>query len=233
MIYLAKIVRIETNLDLQTTIILEINTMQAAMLKKVCTLISTFGILLTITSLALGAGDPVAGKEKATACAACHGTDGNSINPEFPKIAGQVPGYIATQLAAYQSGARQSAVMMGLILNLSEQDMQDIDAYYLQNEASKASISESDLAGARRGQEIYRRGLSQYSVPACMACHGPAGDGIPSRYPKVSGQFKEYLVKSLLQFKTGERKSEEMETISFRLTLQQIEDLAVYMQGLD
>ena len=207
--------------------------MQAAMLKKVCTLISTFGILLTITSLALGAGDPVAGKEKATACAACHGADGNSINPEFPKIAGQVPGYIATQLVAYQSGARQSAVMMGMILHLSEQDMQDIDAYYLQHETSKASIAESDLVAARRGQEIYRRGLSQYSVPACMACHGPAGDGIPSRYPKVSGQFKEYLVQSLLQFKTGERKSEEMETISFRLTLRQIEDLAVYMQGLD
>ena len=199
---------------------------------KVITLISVFGLSLALSSSVFAAGDPEKGKAKTAVCAACHGTDGNSINPEFPKIAGQIPGYVADQLAAYQSGKRKSNVMMGMLQNLSEQDMQDIDAYYAQFEQTKASIGESDLTAAKRGKEIYRAGISQFSVPACMACHGPAGKGIPSRYPKVSGQYKNYLVQSLLEFKAGDRVSEEMNTIAFRLSVEQIEDLAIYMQGL-
>ena len=123
--------------------------------------------------------------------------------------------------------------MVGMIGNLSEQDMQDIDAYYSQFHFSEASISEEDLKSAMRGREIYRIGQSQFSVPSCMACHGPSGDGIPARYPKISGQYKQYLIKTLTQFKSGERKNEEMNSIAFRLSAQQIEDLATYVQGLD
>ena len=192
------------------------------------------GLCITIFGkTAFGAGDAEAGKSKAAVCTACHGPDGNSTVPDFPKIAGQIPGYVAEQLAAYKTGERANAIMAGLVLTMSEQDMLDIDAYYAQFEGSKASIDESELVAANRGQEIYRHGLSQYSVPACMACHGPGGNGIPSRYPKVSGQFKEYLVTALSEFKSGVRVNEEMNTIAFRLSAQQIEDLALYMQALD
>lgn len=195
---------------------------------------SILGLCLTFFSgPAFSVGDAAAGESKAALCAACHGPDGNSVAAEFPKIAGQIPGYVAAQLAAYKSGARDNAVMKGLVLSLTEQDMLDLDAFYAQFETRKASISEDEVIAANRGREIYRRGLSQYSVPACMACHGPDGEGIPSRYPKVSGQFKEYLATSLTEFKSGIRVNEEMNTIAFRLSAQQIEDLAVYMQGLD
>ena len=200
--------------------------------------IMTFGLILGLCitffgKTAFGAGNAEAGKSKAAVCTACHGPDGNSTVPDFPKIAGQIPGYVAEQLAAYKTGERANAIMAGLVLSMTEQDMLDIDAYYAQFDISKASIDESELVAANRGQEIYRHGLSQFSVPACMACHGPAGHGIPSRYPKVSGQFKEYLVTALTEFKSGVRVNEEMNTIAFRLSAQQIEDLALYMQALD
>ena len=200
---------------------------------KVATLLSILGMASIWTVSASGAGDAEAGKLKTATCMACHGQDGNSLNPEFPKIAGQIPGYVASQLALYQSGQRPDPVMVGMIGNLSEQDMQDIDAYYSQFHFSEASISEEDLKSAMRGREIYRIGQSQFSVPSCMACHGPSGDGIPARYPKISGQYKQYLIKTLTQFKSGERKNEEMNSIAFRLSAQQIEDLATYVQGLD
>ena len=208
--------------------------MDISAIRKIMTFSLILGLCITIFGkTAFGAGDAEAGKSKAAVCTACHGPDGNSTVPDFPKIAGQIPGYVAEQLAAYKTGERANAIMAGLVLTMSEQDMLDIDAYYAQFEGSKASIDESELVAANRGQEIYRHGLSQYSVPACMACHGPGGNGIPSRYPKVSGQFKEYLVTALSEFKSGVRVNEEMNTIAFRLSAQQIEDLALYMQALD
>ena len=208
--------------------------MDISTIRKIMTFSLILGLCITIFGkTAFGAGNAEAGKSKAAVCTACHGPDGNSTVPNFPKIAGQIPGYVAEQLAAYKSGKRANAIMAGLVLTMSEQDMLDIDAYYAQFEGSKASIDESELVAANRGQEIYRHGLSQFSVPACMACHGPAGNGIPSRYPKVSGQFKEYLVTALSEFKSGDRVNEEMNTIAFRLSAQQIEDLALYMQALD
>ena len=201
---------------------------------RVLTLGVMAGLCMTFASgTALSAGDVVAGESKVALCTACHGPDGNSAAADFPVIAGQIPGYIAAQLAAYKSGERPNAVMQGLVATLTEQDMQDIDAYYAQFEARKNSIAEDEVTAAKRGEEIYRRGLNQFAVPACMACHGPAGDGIPARYPKVSGQFKQYLATTLTEFKSGHRVNEEMNTIAFRLSAQQIEDLAIYMQGLD
>ncbi len=208
--------------------------MRVSEVRRMFALSAMMGLCLMLASSpAVSAGDAAAGESKAALCAACHGPDGNSVSSEFPTIAGQIPGYVAAQLAAYKSGARDNAVMQGLVLALSEQDMLDIDAFYAQYETRKASIAEDEVIAANRGREIYRRGLNQYSVPACMACHGPDGEGIPSRYPKVSGQFKEYLTTTLTEFKSGKRVNEEMNTIAFRLSVQQIEDLAIYMQGLD
>jgi len=201
-----------------------------AILTLNCAFVFSFALF---SAPAFSAGDAAAGESKAALCVACHGTDGNSLSAEFPKIAGQIPGYVADQLAAYQSGKRDNAIMLGLVASLSEQDMLDLDAYFTQFDMSKGSIMEDEVAAAKRGESVYRRGTVQFSVPACMACHGPSGDGIPARYPKVSGQFKQYLATALTEFKSGKRVNEEMNTIAFRLTAQQIEDLATYMQGLD
>lgn len=208
--------------------------MQYSKLYAIFTCFCAIGLSLTFHSApAFSAGDPVAGETKAALCTACHGPDGNSVSSEFPKLAGQIPGYIASQLAAYKSGERPNDMMKGLVLTLTEQDMLDIDAFYAEKQIARASVSESEITAATRGQTLYRRGASQFSIPACMACHGPAGKGIPKRYPRVSGQFKEYLSAALTEFKNGKRINEEMNTIAFRLSAQQIEDLAIYMQGLE
>jgi len=185
-------------------------------------------------SFALSQGDPDAGKAKSATCVACHGEDGNStLNPAYPKIGGQIEGYIASSIAAYQSGKRQDPVMQGMIGSLSEQDIADLAAYYSQFELTPASIDEADLSAANSGREIYRIGAAEYSVPACMACHGPAGKGIPARYPAVAGQQYEYLVKTLMDYKSGARVSEEMNPIAFRLTEEQMRNLAKYMHALN
>lgn len=190
-------------------------------------------LALAPVSLALAAGDPVAGKEKSATCAACHGFDGNGAGDQFPKIAGQVPGYFAETMREYQSGARVNEMMAGMVHALTEQDIEDLAAYYAQLPPTSGVVPEEQLASAERGRELYRIGSSQYSVPACMACHGPAGKGLPARYPRVSGQFVPVLVQALNDYKSGARHSDEMNPIAFRLSSEQIQDLATYMHALN
>ena len=148
-------------------------------------------ILMTGVSAQGIAGDPAAGEAKAQACVACHGADGHSANSGFPSLAEQVPGYIAGQLAAFKSGKRANAIMMGLAQPLSAEDMADLDAWYASQTIAPRSISEDQLALAREGESLYRGGSAELAVPACMACHGPAGHGMPSNYPRVAGQWPE------------------------------------------
>jgi cytochrome c553 len=189
-------------------------------------------ILMTGVSAQGIAGDPAAGEAKAQACVACHGADGNSVNSGFPSLAGQVPGYIAGQLAAFKSGKRANAIMMGLAQPLSAEDMADLDAWYASQTIAPRSISEDQLALASEGESLYRGGSAELAVPACMACHGPAGHGIPSNYPRVAGQWPEYLEGQLLAFKSGERAGKIMGPIAHRLSAQQIHALSVYMSAL-
>lgn len=189
-------------------------------------------ILMTGVSAQGIAGDPAAGEAKAQACMACHGADGNSANSGFPSLAGQVPGYIAGQLAAFKSGKRANAIMMGLAQPLSAEDMADLDAWYASQTIAPRSISEDQLALAREGASLYRGGSAELAVPACMACHGPAGHGMPSNYPRVAGQWPEYLEGQLLAFKSGERAGKIMGPIAHRLSAQQIHALSVYMSAL-
>ena len=189
-------------------------------------------ILMTGVSAQGIAGDPAAGEAKAQACVACHGADGNSANSGFPSLAGQVPGYIAGQLAAFQSGKRANAIMMGLAQPLSAEDMADLDAWYASQTIAPRSISEDQLALASEGESLYRGGSAELAVPACMACHGPAGRGMPSNYPRVAGQWPEYLEGQLLAFKSGERAGKIMGPIAHRLSAQQIYALSVYMSAL-
>ena len=189
-------------------------------------------ILMTGVSASVVAGDPAAGQVKAQACVACHGADGNSTNSGFPSLAGQVPGYIAGQLAAFKSGKRANAIMMGLAQPLSAEDMDDIDAWYAAQTIAPRSISEDQLGLASEGESLYRAGSAELAIPACMACHGPAGHGIPSQYPRVAGQWPEYLESQLLSFKSGERAGKIMGPISHRLSVHQIHALSVYMSAL-
>jgi cytochrome c553 len=188
----------------------------------------TFAVLASAT--AFGAGDIEAGKAKSQACVACHGADGNSISPQFPKIAGQVPGYIATQLAAFKSGERVNGIMAGMVAGLSEQDMADLDAYYASLETKPGEAKDETLA--KQGERLYRGGNKDMNIPACMSCHGPSGHGIPPKFPRVSGQYAEYTTAQLLAFKSGARKNDIMNPIAFRMSEQQIKAVAEYMLGV-
>ncbi len=179
-------------------------------------------------------GDIVAGKAKAASCGACHGAEGISAIPVNPNLAGQVPGFIEGQLAAFKSGERKNAVMMGMASPLSAQDMKDIDAYYSSLPSAKSNVGDADKELALEGQKIYRGGYAERKVAACTGCHGPNGAGLAKRYPAVAGQHKQYLEAQLLAFKKGERKgyNDIMSDIAFGLSESQIKALAAYMSGL-
>ena len=181
-------------------------------------------------------GDAVAGKSKSAICAACHGGAGISSIPINPILAGQIPGYIANQLGMFKSGKRNNAIMAGQVVNLSEQDMADLDAYYSSLIANTSvSLSAEDKALAEAGEAIFRGGFAELDIAACMSCHGPAGHGIPKNFPRVSAQHKDYLEQQLLAFKKGDRKddNEMMSSIAFGLSELQIKQLAAYMAGLN
>jgi len=169
-------------------------------------------------------------------CAACHGAEGISLIPANPNLAGQVPGYIAAQLAAYKSGERNNAIMAGQVAALSEQDMADLDAFFSSMTPNvEVKLTDEDVKLAEAGASLYRGGFAERGIAACMSCHGPSGHGIPKNYPRVSAQHKEYLEQQLLLYKKGERKgyNEIMYNIAFGLSEQQIKELAAYMAGLN
>jgi cytochrome c553 len=161
--------------------------------------------------------------------------DGISLIPNYPNLAGQVPGYIADQLALFKSGERSSPEMIGQVVLLEEQDMADLDAYYASLKPKASSIAAEDEALALEGERIYRGGFADRDIAACMSCHGPSGHGIPRRYPRVSAQQREYLKQQLLTFKKADRTGymDIMSDVAFSLSEDQIEALAVYMSGLN
>jgi len=189
-------------------------------------------VLLIATNTTINAQDADAGTEKSVTCIACHGDDGNSPLDQFPKIAGQVPGYIKNQLVKFKSGERDNPVMAGMVAGLSEQDMADLDAYYASQSATTGSVSEDQVEFARAGEMIFRSGVKEYSVPACMACHGPSGAGIPPNFPRLAGQHAAYIEQQLLAFKSGQRVDSIMNPIAFPLSEEQIKQLALYISAL-
>lgn len=179
----------------------------------------------------LAAGNAAAGKTKSAACAGCHGPDGNSANPLWPKLAGQDAQYLAKQLQDFKTGKRKDAMMAPLATGLSTQDMADIGSYFA---AQKAVSGTAKADAVKLGERLYRGGNAKSAVSACMSCHGPSGHGIPSRFPRVSGQHAAYTEKQMLAFKTGQRSndSEIMTTIAFRMSEAEIKAVAQYMSGL-
>ncbi|MFQ5994632.1 MAG: c-type cytochrome [Acidiferrobacterales bacterium] len=200
------------------------------MRQMLLTVMAGAGIALSL-GVGEAAGDAAAGKARSTLCVACHGPDGNSANPEWPKLAGQHAEYIVKQLKDYKSGARKNAVMAGIVAQLSEKDMENLGAFFSSQGIKAPGASDAELA--RRGEKLYRGGNEKNRVAACMACHGPAGEGIPPLYPRVSGQHAVYSEQQLLAFKTGKRKNEIMMDIAFRMSEDQIKAVAEYMSGLE
>lgn len=176
--------------------------------------------------------DAEAGRDASATCVACHGADGNSPTDQFPHLAGQVPGYIAAQLAKFKSGERENAVMAGLVAALSEQDMANLDAYYSGLEGKKGAITPDQEAAALAGGKIYRGGYKPYHIAACMGCHGPSGYGIPPAFPRIAGQPAAYIEAQLLAYKSGARIDPIMNSVSFALSARQIRELALYISAL-
>ena len=195
----------------------------------------TIAVLASLAMLgtAHAAGDAAAGKAKSAACAACHGPDGNSAAPTFPKLAGQHPDYTAKQLAEFKSGERKDATMNGMAAPLSEQDMADLAAYYATQKASVGKAAEDKV---ELGQTIYRAGNTATGVSACAACHGPTGSGnAMAKFPGLSGQHADYTAMQLKNFRAGARANDAgsmMRSIAKKMSDAEIEAVAQYIQGL-
>lgn len=201
------------------------------MKKAVWTIIGLVAATLAAGN-AVAAGSIAKGKQKAMVCAACHGVNGQSGNPVWPNLAGQSAGYVAKQLKDFKSGIRKDPMMSGQAMGLSDNDIKNLAAYFSSLPAKKAAASNKSLA--EKGQRLYRGGNAKTQVAACMACHGPAGKGIPPRYPAISGQNAAYNAKQLRAFKDGARTNDGkvMTSIAFSMSLQEIEAVSEFMQGL-
>jgi cytochrome c553 len=153
------------------------------------------------SSLVFAGGDAAAGQAKTAMCAGCHGADGNSALPNFPKLAGQGEKYLTKQLQDIKSGARPVLEMTGMLNAFSDQDLADIAAYFASKNIQMAGAKEENLD---RGERVYRGGNLETGVPACTGCHSPAGNGNdPAGFPALGGQFAQYTAKQLRAFRTG------------------------------
>lgn len=191
-------------------------------------------LALGLAAPAMAAGDAAAGQAKAITCAACHGVDGNSLNPEWPSLAGQHESYTIKQLQAFKSGARQNVLMSGQAMALSDQDMADLAAYFA---GQKPARKTADPALVKAGEQIYRGGNKETGAPACLACHGPDGLGnITAAWPQVSGQHATYTAAQLAAYRSGQRSTDGdtqiMRNVAARLTDDEIKAVASYIQGL-
>jgi cytochrome c553 len=208
----------------------------------VALLLAVLGIALAApgvaqeSTTAAAEGSVDAGRAKSATCAACHGADGNSVSPEWPSLAGQHPNYIVRQLQAFKNGERQNVTMMPFAQMLTEQDMLDVAAYFA---VQKPTPKGADPALVSLGQQIYRGGVPERGIAACIACHGPGGHGNPfAAFPRIGGQHSAYVVKTLQEYASGARRSDVdtnqmMRNVAAMLLEDEIRALASYVQGLN
>lgn len=209
------------------------------------------GALATLT-LTVAVGTAFAAEQKAPAkpdaakgsnianqvCGGCHGADGNSVAPANPKLAGQHPEYIVKQLNNFkvQPGAqraeRENAIMAGFAGALSAEDMANVAAYYAAQKPKVGAAKNKETL--ELGQKIWRGGIAEKNIPACAGCHSPNGAGIPSQYPRLSGQHADYTEAQLVAFRGGVRKNNaQMMSISARLSDREIKAVSDYIAGLN
>ena len=171
-------------------------------------------------------------------CVACHGADGNSQNAMYPKLAGQIPEYLYKQMKNFKTGPdgkpeRVNAIMNGMVAALSDEDMVSLAHYFA--EQKQTPDAAKDLKTVEEGQKIWRAGIAAKGVPACAGCHGPAGAGLPAEFPRLSGQFSDYLDTQLKAFRSGERANDPakmMQTIAVRMTDPEMKAVTDYASGL-
>jgi cytochrome c553 len=192
----------------------------------------------TTPTLPFTNGKAADGATKSAICSSCHGPNGNSVNPEWPRLAGQSAVYIAEQLRLFRSGVRDNPVMKPLAGTLSDQDISDIAVYY---EAQTPTGLEADPSYWQAGEALYLRGDRAHEIPACVACHGPVGRGnLAAGYPALRAQQAVYVVKQLNDYASGARYSTAnasrngvmMLTLAKRLTPEQMRNVASYLQGM-
>ena len=175
--------------------------------------------------------DLAKGAATAAVCSACHSSDGSRGSPAQPILQGQHPEYLVKQLTNFKSRERVNAIMNGMAATLSEEDMKNVAAFYASKQAKPGFAKDADLA--KLGEKIYRGGVAERSVPACAACHGPSGAGIPVQYPRMAGQHADYTVAQLTAFRGGVRKnSAQMMGVAAKLNDREIQGLAEYIAGL-
>ncbi|MFM2343987.1 MAG: hypothetical protein RLZZ210_596 [Pseudomonadota bacterium] len=214
--------------------------------------LSTLSLLLTMSistaSLANSGAEPQQAKPDASkgeaiytkgladknvpACLSCHGANGNSGGGANPKLAGQHSAYVYKQLQDFKHKKdRNNAIMSPYAASMSEQEMKDVSAYLAQQKIKIGSTKTTQ--GMELGQKIYRAGIASKAVPACAACHGPAGAGIPAQYARIGGQWSDYTKAQLMAFKNESRKnSSQMATIASRMSDKEIEAVSDYIAGL-
>lgn len=176
-----------------------------------------------------------AGKSKSITCTACHGAEGNSVNPLWPNIAGQNANYLLSQLSAFKNGTRKDPLMTSQAMLLSDEDMRDLAVYFESLPAPAMAVA--DPGKVKKAEALYRGGDSNAGVAACLACHGPSGRGNPAAvYPALQGQHATYTSKQLRDYKsevrTSDGKTRMMRDIAARLSDDDINALASYVQGL-
>ena len=176
-----------------------------------------------------------AGKARALTCTACHGQEGNSVNPLWPNIAGQGASYLVAQLQAFKNGDRNDPLMTSQAMLLSDEDMRNLAVYFESLPAAVSAVA--DPSTVARAEALYRGGNEDAGVAACLACHGPTGRGNPAaEYPALNGQHAAYTAKQLHEFASNKRQSDGktriMRELAARLSEEDIVAIASYLQGL-
>ncbi|MFJ2550061.1 c-type cytochrome [Pseudomonas sp. NPDC087612] len=202
--------------------------------KLLVSLLLTLGITGAANAAEPIKGDAAAGQAKTAVCGACHNPDGNSLAPNFPKLAGQGEKYLEKQLHDIKSGKRTVLEMTGMLAAFSDQDLADIAAYF---SSQKGSVGAADPKLVERGRALFNGGDVEKGLPACTGCHSPNGAGIAlAGFPHLGGQHASYVAKQLTDFREGNRTNDgdatTMRTIAAKLSNKDIEALSSYIQGL-
>lgn len=206
----------------------------------IAALLSSAFVLASVAPAVNETGNADAGKQKAQACAACHGADGNSLASAFPKIAGQNEKYLLKQLHDIKSGARSAPQMAGQLDNFNDQDLKDIAAFYA-SQTITVGFAKANLV--KKGESIYRAGIAKKGVAACTACHAAQGEGnAPAGFPALGGQYADYIEAQLRAFRTGAEEPEVgrindgetriMRDVAATMSDLDIRSVASYIEGL-
>lgn len=202
--------------------------------KLIVSLLLTLGVTGGANAAGTIVGDAAAGQAKTAVCGACHNPDGNSLAPNFPKLAGQGERYLTKQLHDIKDGKRTVLEMTGMLTAFSDQDLADIAAYF---SSQKGSVGAADPALVERGRALFNGGDLSKGLPACTGCHSPNGAGLAAAgFPHLGGQHAQYVTKQLTDFREGDRTNDgdatTMRTIASKLSNKDIQALASYIQGL-